>query len=113
MAGQWQDRSQDMRGGAMNKAEAVQRLEQLVGIVQSMPEDLDVMPSSLFFDLRISLDSFKNIFAGRDVMVEPGKGCVHYVAFYAKPNDVVGVNVVAVESETIPVKLPCNQNDTA
>ena len=99
----------------MTKGEAIQRLEQLLGIVQSMPEDLDVMPSSLFFDMRVSLDSFKNIFAGKEVLVEPGKGCVHYAAFYSKPNDVVGVNVVAVESETIPtsVKLPCNQNELA
>ena len=99
----------------MTKGEAIQRLEQLLGIVQSMPEDLDIMPSSLFFDMRVSLDSFKNIFAGKEVLVEPGKGCVHYVAFYAKPNDVVGVKVVAMENETLPtsVKLPCNQNDTA
>jgi len=104
----------------MNKEEAIQRLKHLVGIVESMPEDLDVMPSSLFFDLRISLDSFKNIFAGKDVVVEPGHGCIHYVAYYSKPNasyphDAGGVNVVAVENETIPtsVKLPCNQNDTA
>ena len=99
----------------MTKGEAIQRLEQLLGIVQSMPEDLDVMPSSLFFDMRVSLDSFKNIFAGKEVLVEPGKGCVHYAAFYSKPNDVVGVKVVAMENETLPtsVKLPCNQNELA
>ena len=99
----------------MTKGEAIQRLEQLLGIVQSMPEDLDVMPSSLFFDMRVSLDSFKNIFAGKEVLVEPGKGCVHDAAFYSKPNDVVGVKVVAMENETLPtsVKLPCNQNDIA